>query len=46
VRAFIVGDPRGRIWQQPGESLQALEERLAKAAADVARTQDFPSSER
>jgi hypothetical protein len=28
--AFIVGDPRGRIWQQPGESLQAFEKRLAK----------------
>jgi hypothetical protein len=30
--AFIVGDPRGRIWELPGESLQAFEERLAKDA--------------
>ena len=34
--AFIVGDPRGRIWQQPGESIQAFEERV-KAAAEAAR---------
>ena len=44
--AFIVGDPRGRIWQLPGESLQAFEERLALTAADVARTQGFLPYER
>jgi hypothetical protein len=38
--AFIVGDPRGHIWQLPGESFQAFEERV-KAAA-----QDFSPSER
>jgi hypothetical protein len=35
VRAFIVGDPRGRIWQQPDETFEVFEERLVKAAADV-----------
>jgi hypothetical protein len=35
--AFIVGDPCGRIWQQPGESIQAFEERLDKAAADMVK---------
>jgi hypothetical protein len=40
--AFIVGDPHRGIWEQHDESLEAFKERLAKAAADVARTQGFP----
>jgi hypothetical protein len=38
--ATIVGDPHRRIWEQHGdESFEAFKERLAKARADVARTQ-------
>jgi hypothetical protein len=46
TRAKIVADLQRRIWGQHDESLEAFEERLAKAAADVARTQDFPTYER
>jgi hypothetical protein len=38
-----LADPRGPIWQQRGESFEAFEMRV-KAAADVARTQDFRPS--
>jgi hypothetical protein len=34
IPAFIVGDPRGRIWQQHDESLEAFEMRV-KAAAEA-----------
>jgi len=43
VRAFIVGDPQRRTWERHDESLEAFKERLAKAAADVARNQSFPT---
>jgi broad specificity phosphatase PhoE len=46
ARAEILGDPQRRIWEQRGESLEAFEKRVKAAAADVARTQDFPPSER
>jgi heme oxygenase len=32
VRAFIVGDPRGRIWQQHDETLEAFEKRVEAEA--------------
>jgi hypothetical protein len=34
--AFILGDPRARIWQQRGETFEAFEKRV-KAAADVVK---------
>jgi hypothetical protein len=33
--AFIVGDPRGRIWQQPDETFEAFKKRV-EAATDAA----------
>jgi hypothetical protein len=32
VRAFIVGDPRGRIWQQRDETFEACEKRVEEEA--------------
>jgi hypothetical protein len=43
ARAEILGDPQRRTWEQHDESLEAFKERLAKAAADVARNQSFPT---
>ena len=46
ARAVIVGDPHRGIWEQHGdESLEAFEKRV-KVAAEGARTQDFPPTER
>jgi hypothetical protein len=32
VRAFIVGDPQRRIWEQHDESLEAFEKRVEEEA--------------
>jgi hypothetical protein len=46
ARAEIFGDPHRRTWEQHDETFEAFEKRVKAVAADVARTQDFPPSER